>query len=350
MVRPDHMGDLVMASPALELLRAAFPDSHIIAWLGPWGRPAWAGHSSLNDIRVTSFPGMGRAIHGQSALAPYQLAVHEARKLVGEFDVMLNMRFDFWWGAMVGCMANIPVVGYDVPECHPFLSLAVPYVEQRHEIDQNLELVTALRRTLRPNHDAGRPELRYSLPLSEPPASLPSGGIAIHAGAGAAVKLWDESRWANVADELASEGPILLTAGSDEERAMAERIKSLMQEPAVIVEPLTIPQLGTLYQRCRLVLGVDNGPLHLAEAVGTPTVVLFGPVDPLKFGPYKWGQGGERTPLHRVVRLSWRCIPCGRLDYTQGELQWHPCVRLIDPDRVLQAAREVLSLTTLNRR
>jgi heptosyltransferase-2/heptosyltransferase-3 len=88
--------------------------------------------------------------------------------------------------------------------------------------------------------------------------------------------------------------------------------------------------------RCRLVLGADSGPLHLAVAVGTPTVHLYGPVDSRTFGP--WGDPAR----HIVLTSDMDCIPCNRLDYREDELEAHPCVRDISEAQVTEAARRLL--------
>ncbi|HUZ76826.1 MAG TPA: glycosyltransferase family 9 protein, partial [Chloroflexota bacterium] len=285
-VRPDQVGDLVMAGPALSQLRRAFPGSRLTAWVNPAAGSLWDVHPALDALFTCRFPGLGRAPTGQ-LLAPYRLAVSEATRLAHQYDLAINLRFDFWWGAMAACWAGVPVAGYDLPECRPFLSLGVAYQPARHEVEQNLNLVAAVAQALH-GQAAGSPDCSeggpaYGVPIVEPHGGVPAGAIAIHPGAGAAVKLWTEEGWAQVADALAAEGPILLTPGSAEEVAMAERIRGRMSQPASVVVALPLAELAGLYQRCRLVLGPDNGPLHLAEAVGTPTVVLFGPVDPAKF-------------------------------------------------------------------
>jgi heptosyltransferase-2/heptosyltransferase-3 len=163
--------------------------------------------------------------------------------------------------------------------------------------------------------------------------------IAVHPGAGAAIKLWRAERWAAVADVLAKEtGVDVLLTGSEAERPLCQRIAAQMKtEARVTAGETTLDQLAALLSQCRLVLGLDSGPMHLAVAVGTPTVQLYGPVDPTIFGP--WGSP-ER---HRVLASAWPCIPCNRLDYGSDELADHPCVREIEIPAVLAAAREVLS-------
>ncbi|MDE3078353.1 MAG: glycosyltransferase family 9 protein, partial [Chloroflexota bacterium] len=255
-IRPDHVGDLIMATPALASLRRAFPDAHLTAWVGPWGEPVWRSNPNLDAIEVCPFPGFTRTAKG-GLLAPYRLALREARQLAGRFDLAVNLRCDFWWGAMVACWANVPVAGYDIAECRPFLSLAVPYDERRHEVDQSLLLASAVRGALaspepRQAEQPAFPETAWwgdSALSTQHSALVADGGIAIHPGAGAAVKLWDEERWAQVAEALAGEAPVLLVAGSEEEREMAERIRASMSQPAAVVSGLTIGQLAGLQRR-----------------------------------------------------------------------------------------------------
>jgi ADP-heptose:LPS heptosyltransferase len=171
-----------------------------------------------------------------------------------------------------------------------------------------------------------------------------------------------------VASALADEGPVIIMAGSSDEvdmakrirdfmdrsvtvvatatesadeAAMAESIRDLLAGPVTIVHGLDLPQLAAFFARCRLVIGPDNGPLHVARAVGTPTLALFGPTNPDQFGPHPRNGGN-----HQVLRLPWRCIPCGRLDYNPRELSYHLCVKLIEPEEVLTAARRVLVVRT----
>jgi heptosyltransferase-2/heptosyltransferase-3 len=134
--------------------------------------------------------------------------------------------------------------------------------------------------------------------------------VCIHPGAGAPVKLWRKEGWARVADALVEgyRAKVILTGSASEEplvQAIAERMAS---QPLVAAGQTTLGQLAALMARCRLALGVDSGPLHLAVAVGTPTVHLYGPVDSRTFGP--WGDPAR----HIVLTSDMDCIPCNRLD------------------------------------
>lgn len=164
--------------------------------------------------------------------------------------------------------------------------------------------------------------------------------IAAHVGAGAAVKLWTSEGWARVAEHLAAEGYRIILTGSPAEAPLAAAIQAQMRQPALNAAGQTdLALLAGLLARCSLVVGPDAGALHLATAVGTPTVRLYGPINPRQFGP--WGDPSQ----HRVVLADppLACQFCERLDYTEAELPLHPCVRWIRVDQVLAAARAVLA-------
>ena len=144
--------------------------------------------------------------------------------------------------------------------------------------------------------------------------------------------------WAQVADAIADrwQARIVITGGRDE-LDLAWSVYARMYSDAIVAAgDTTLGQLAALFERCRLVMGPDCGPLHLALATGTPTVHLHGPVDPRKFGP--WGDPEK----HLVLTSDRECIPCNRLDYSFQELPSHPCVREITTEAVLGAADRLL--------
>jgi len=110
----------------------------------------------------------------------------------------------------------------------------------------------------------------------------------------------------------------------------------LPSPPISLAGQTSLGVLAAVYRRCALVIGPDSGPLHLAVAVGAPTVHLYGPVDRRTFGP--WGS----PQRHAVVTSDWGCVPCNRLDWPERSLEEHGCVRDISLEQVLAATRERL--------
>jgi ADP-heptose:LPS heptosyltransferase len=159
--------------------------------------------------------------------------------------------------------------------------------------------------------------------------------FCIHPGTGTWVKHWVEERWATVADFLTEQlnARVILT-GSNRELNLLQRIQQSMKQQAVLAAGDTnLGQLAALFARARIVLGPDSGPLHLAAAVKTPTVTLFGPADPAEFGP--WGN----PDAHPILASDLKCRPCGILDWESDDPDNHPCLREITVPRVLEAAR-----------
>lgn len=365
LIRPDHLGDLVLTTPVLRALKSRLPDATITMMVGPWSSEVVARHPAIDRLVLCPFPGFQRA--AQKPLAPYILLLTVAQQLRrGHYDLAINLRPDFWWGAALLYLARVPLrVGYAIAPATPFLSRALPFKSPVPATVSNLRLVSAaLELSGEPPLEQPYTPERYPLEFTPTPAEhawvnerLIKAGIAakepivvIHPGTGAAVKLWRTEAWSACANDVNALPGLLTTpipariilTGSHAERPMLEQIAQGMTSPPLLITDMTIGQMAALLQRAKLVLGVDSGPLHLAVAQGTPTIRIFGPTDPRIFGP--WG-----TPERNVVIASThRCptcpsIPCGRLDFRPEDLLEHPCVRLVPEQQVEDAIKTILN-------
>ena len=143
-IRPDHIGDVLLITPALRLLRRAFPESEITVLVGPWSEAVLAGNPDIDRLQTCRFPGYDRSQPQQGLRAYMQLRREAARLQAEEFQLALNLRTDFWWGATLAAFAGIPYVwGFDSPECAPFLTHAQPAQNNEHQAASNLRLVQA---------------------------------------------------------------------------------------------------------------------------------------------------------------------------------------------------------------
>jgi lipopolysaccharide heptosyltransferase II len=343
LIRPDHIGDVLLATPTIRALRDALPDSHIASLVGPWAVDVLKNNPYLDEVLTCPFPGFTRRPK-RHLLEPYLVLWRCALVLRSNpFDVALVLRFDHWWGAALAYWSAIPKrLGYDLASVAPFLTDATPYVKGRAEVKQNMALVSAL-----VGHEVAEPGPLEFCPqpgASRSAAALlsttePSAGfLCLHPGAGAPVKLWRADGFAQVGDALArNHGLQVVITGSSSERGLAETIAQQMDpRPLVLAGRTTIDELAAVFARCRLVIGVDSGPLHLAVSQGVPTIHLFGPTDSHLFGP--WGDPAR----HFVIVSNMDCVPCNRLDYPPQELADHPCVRSIPSAAVLEAAELLL--------
>jgi len=348
LIRPDHLGDVLLMTPALRKLRAERPQAELHALVGPWSADVLADNPDIDLVLTLPFPGFARSTTA-SLSAPYLLAWRAARGLrrIG-YSSALVLRPDHWWGALLAQLAGIPRrVGYAVDEVRGFLTEPVPY-EQYHAVRQNVRLVDALlERDDAPADAASLPLVFRVEPedrawvdgyLSEWQYPLDRPIIALHPGSGTWVKQWREEHWALVGDALSSQlDAIVVFTGTDKELPMILRIIAAMKAPVCVMAGDThVGSLAALFERARIVLGPDSGPLHLAVGVGTPTVTLFGPADPAEFGP--WGPSDR----HAILTASIGCRPCRVLDWGSDDPNYHPCVRDLSPAQVLAAARHVM--------
>jgi ADP-heptose:LPS heptosyltransferase len=350
LIRPDHLGDVLLASPAATLLQEALPDAQVDWLVGPWSAEIARGAGGTGTVLTLDFPGFGRRPK-RSLLEPYRVLAREAVRLRRHsYGAALILRPDHWWGAMLAAAAGIPRrFGFSTPECQPFLTDTLP-LPSGHAVrtNQDLARLAALRLGGAPPDDGAIAAPRY--PVADDDAAFaarllgrsePRSGpiVAIHPGSGAPVKNWLPASWAEVCRALrASYGARIVLTGGPGEQALVESIADQLDcPPETLVDATTIGQLAALYARCDLVVGGDSGPLHLAAAVGVPTVRLYGPTDVREFGP--WPLVESQVAL--VAGLP--CQPCRNLLAPPcGVRELPPCMRALDASTVVAAAARLL--------
>ncbi|MCA9907531.1 MAG: glycosyltransferase family 9 protein, partial [Anaerolineae bacterium] len=161
LIRPDHLGDVLLSLPAIQQLRQALPTAEIHALAGPWSAEVLANNPALNAVLTLPFPGFSRTPK-QNLRSPYELALHTARQLrrIG-YDTAIVLRPDHWWGAMTAHLAGIPQrIGYDLTDVAPFLNHALD-LRQEHAVLQSARLVSALTGDFTPAN------LRLEYPVQE---------------------------------------------------------------------------------------------------------------------------------------------------------------------------------------
>lgn len=206
-----------------------------------------------------------------------------------------------------------------------------------HMVEHNLEILRAL--GLNPRN----PRLQFcwnSIVERRVQELLHSRGLApgafvvMHPGAGWRFKCWTASGYARIIEALEEDWhlPVVLTGtrAPHEQELLAAILAETRASPLNLAGQLNLKELGALLSRARFFFGVDSAPMHLAAAVNTPAVALFGPSGDFNWGP--WGSG------HLVIKKDWECVPCG-LDGCQGS-KISRCLTELTPPEVLSRMAE----------
>jgi ADP-heptose:LPS heptosyltransferase len=344
-LRLDRIGDVLMSLPALADLRAALPGARIRLAVGRWSE-AVARSAPVDEVLVWSAPWVGRAAEGADGFA--SLARRARRLRADRLDLALDLQGDVRAAFLLWLTGARARVGYANTGGGSLLSQVVPLDETVGWVEQNRRAVAV---ALGPV-----PRVPAPVPLTEEErgfarrffetlgleARRPL--VGIHPSGGRAIKQWDVSRWAEVAARLQQDrGATILVTGSADDRPLAESLlRGLPTRGYDLSGRLGIRETLSVIASLDLFLSPDTGPMHMATAVGTPSVSIFGPSDPARY--FSGGSGAPGT-RHVVVRPELWCAPCNLIRKPPEECrvaEGPECLRLVTVDAVLEAAAQVL--------
>jgi ADP-heptose:LPS heptosyltransferase len=341
LVRLGAVGDVVRTLPAASALRSAFAGAHVTWLVEPASRSAVEGQPWVDEVLV--FPRgeieaalrRGRLFAAARALYDFVAALRRRRfDLVVDFHAILKTGLLAW---VSGAPRRASYAPPFAREGAWLFANARARIEPRRisRFERNRGLVEFVAKGAMASpapfrvDAAARAHMAGALGAGPPP-------VAIHPGtsAGTPHKRWSAAGYAEVARRLRDATgalSIVLFGPVPSERALAETIVAAA-DGAARLAPATgsLGELAALLASCRLYLGADTGPMHVASLVGTPVVQILGPTDPIENAPY------AGTPS-RTVREPVACSPCRR------GCRAATCLRLVTPDAVLAAARELLA-------
>ena len=330
-VRFGSMGDILHSLPVLASLQESFPDWEVDWVVESRWRPLLEGIPYLS--RIVDFDTL--------TWRKRPLSPHTLRAVRGAIQSLRNRRYDCALDLQAALKSAITcylsgareIVGFKPPwlkepACGVFYTRSVS-VNAVHIVEANLSLAAAL---------GARPgPVRFPLPPGDPaslPADLPPHGLAvINPGAGWRSKLWPPESYARVCDAIEKEFslPVVLNCGPGEEGLVKEVSRGCRYSQPRVYSG-NVQGLIALLRRSRLMVGPDTGPVHLAAALGVPTVGLFGPTDPRRNGPY-----GAR---YKSLR------PDGALTSHRHSARSAELMAQIHPNQVLEAIHELLLAPT----
>lgn len=325
-VRLSAIGDVVHTLPVLDALRERFPASFLAWTVDNRAAPLLAGHPALDELIV---------VQRRWMKSPLQIKTFWRRCRSYGFDVTIDVQgltksaLAAW---LSGSRHRIGFAGPDGREFSRRLNNDLVMPAQAHVVERNLELLSPL------GISATAP--RFRLPC-DPAAenrleqALRSHGISepfalINPSAGWPSKLWPCDRFANVARHLHRYGmPSIILWAGNEERQRAEKVVAASSSQSILAPATSLQELIVLCRKASIFVSSDTGPLHIAAAVGTPCVGLYGPMPASRNGPY--GEHCRAIQMRNVM-----APPKGRRKMSNDSMM------AIDVESVLRACDELL--------
>ena len=296
------IGDVILATPTMRRLKERFPKARLTMLTVPLTAEIAAMDPYVDEVLIYDKRGKDKGLTGMWRMAR-RLAPHG-------FDLAVSMNFAPR-GAVVAFLAGIPHrLGYDAQHASLFLNLVAPSKRDgiKHETLNHLEVLKPL--------DVDWNDANASLVLDVPESAragldakraihhIPEDGYLVLCPVGSyARKNLPTATAAHVVRHFSQRRAIFLIGGAAEADAL-EEIARLANLPRnnILAGALTLPELAAFLEKADCLITVDTGPLHIAQGVGCRTVAVFGPTDPIVWGP----RGANDIVLFNDVP----CAPC----------------------------------------
>jgi heptosyltransferase-2 len=338
-IHTAFIGDVVLALPLAQALRVSKPDAHVAMLVIPAAAAALRNHPALDEVIVYDKKGGDRGLRAGFMIAQ-QLKIRR-------FDVALVPHRSLR-SALLAWYARIPRrIGFATSAGRALLTDRVGYDATAHEIVRNLNLLVPL--GIRP------PATELPLVYPGPDDTSAVDSLLSHAEARegnvrrqnlvalAPGSVWNTKRWpqehfATLGAKLLKDGYDLVLVGGPADEGVCRTIASAFDPHRVVnaAGRLTLLQSAELIRRCLVLISNDSAPQHLAVAVRTPVVTLFGATVP-EFG---FAPAGAHDRALGVPGLS--CRPCSIHGGVRCPISTFLCMKSLSPDLVHDTVREVL--------
>ena len=347
LLRLERIGDLLMALPAIADVRALAPAAEIHLAVGSWNRSLAGAIRGVDRVLVADASWLARERAGDGLTELLRAARRWGRQ---SYDLAINFEPDIRSNLMLAATGSAWTAGFESGGGGPLLDVALDYDVRAHTSDNTRRLVAttfgrAAEASPRAGLTIGEESTRDAARRLAAAGARPL--VGVHVSGGRAIKQWDPARFVEVAARISDErGAAIVLTGSPTDRPLVDDVRrALGPRPVVdVAGDIDLLSLAAVLERLNLLVTGDTGPMHLAAAVGTPVVAVFGPSDPARYAP--------RGPLDRVVRVDLPCSPCNRIRQPPARCVGHipDCLTLVSTAAVLQAALDVLDAVSSGRR
>lgn len=332
LVQLDHLGDAIISTVMLPLLRSRYPAATIEVLASPWNQEVFLASPEVDRVHVSQVNRFAR--RRRYLWLPAMLWwAYRLRKR--NYDLAVDIRGEFPLAMLIWLSGARRRVGWDCGGGGFLLTESPRWTPRRPEVESRLALLAELDIALPegetergpridPPDAARRNLLRRLAEVAVPGKPL----FAIHLGAGTSAKRWPIDSWRSlVARLIADQGVQVAVLGGEEDRQLGAALAADFAAADVSdwTGNLRLDETAALIEQADLFVGADSGPAHLAAAVGTPAVVLFsGTNDSRQWRPF--------GPHVAVVRHEVACSPCHRTECFWAD---HPCMRGLSVPTVL---------------
>ena len=327
-IKLRYIGDVLLATPTVRAIKAARPDVRVTMMVNRGTEEVLSGNPDVDEIVV---------LDKGSLAAQWRLIFGLRRR---RFDTVIDLT-DGDRSAFLSWISGASVrIGFNDEHrwrgrCYTQVVQPVPGV--RHRIDRDLEALKPMsiqagskdpQLWLTPEEANNADQLldQFGVQRSQPIVILQPGARYWN-------KAWPPERYAQLADHLTYQyGCQVLIGGSDQDIDLAQQIQQIAKSsPVNMAGRTTIKQFAAIAKKSALFVGSDSGAMHIASAVGTPLVALFGPSSPREWGP----RGGPVEVLYKEID----CRSCIHPTCTRGEQN---CMKLIAVDEVMTASGRLM--------
>ena len=331
-VKLDHLGDMLLATPVFSNLRSAYPHAQIHALVGRIGVLVLQNHPDVDKTVRYDARFFSRTERPMQMRYAFQLCRNLRRN---KYDLLIDLRGD--WLTVLFALLKGTFYRLDLASLQTENKLGIFEFSGSHQLDRNLDVLRTARIPTPHRAPIFRPSLADKQWTDE---FLNSANIvndrpliAIHPGSPIKLKSWRPERYAAVADWLVTNkgAQILFVGVKSEVSAIAHVQEHMQRESANAAGSTNLSQLAGILGRCNLFIGNDSGPMHLAAAVGTQTIGLYGPGNPARFGPV-----GAHS---RTIRRMPNCPPCMG---TSCKFGGDGCMKEIEAGEVIHMADQRL--------
>ncbi|MGE5385238.1 MAG: putative lipopolysaccharide heptosyltransferase III [Betaproteobacteria bacterium] len=342
-VKLRHHSDVLLTSPVFSALKRHAPHVHIDALVYSDTAAMLTLHPAINEVLTVNrnWKKLGR-------LGEMKKEWHLFRALrAGDYDLVIHLSEHArgaWMARLLGAQWAVGQARPGARWRDSFTHLYnQPRTTFRHTVESNLDALRRIgvqpapeerRLTLVPGYEA---EMKVAARIRELGIE-PRKFIHIHPASRWIFKCWPTAHMAALIDMLQAVGHqvVLTAAPSREEKVLVEDIQSRLAKPVIsLAGGLSIKDMAVLSSCARLFIGIDSAPLHIAAAMRTPVVALFGPTSDLQWGP--WG-----VPS-RIIKSQHSCRPCGIDGCGGGKVS--DCLVSLRPESVFAAVNDLLRAT-----